>query len=208
MSNQPVTISDLAVDQHDFTVLNFIRGEWCPFCQSYSKELNGAFREKVVAAGGQIIAITSQSAEAAQAAHDNWGLDYDVISDPSTNIAQSFDIDITPKAESPLADHPTEYPNGMSQSGVVVLNREGEVLYSWAVNPSVVNVFGASDRPMPDLVWAAIDAAKSGEPTPEQTGDRLDPAFLAANYPEQYAAFAAFAETQPEDVQEAMGVVK
>ncbi len=208
MSEQALTLSDLSVDQYEFTVLNFFRGEWCPFCQSYSRELNGSFREQVLGAGGQLIAITSQSAEAAESARTGWGLDYDVISDPSTELAQSFGIDITPKNESPLAEHPTEYPNGMSQTGVIVLNREGEVLYTWAVNPSVVNVFGASDRPLPDDVWAAIQAAHAGEEVPVQSGGRLDPAFLAANYPEQYAAFAAFADTLPAEAQEAMGVVK
>lgn len=208
MTEQAITISDLSVDQHDITVLNFLRGEWCPFCQAYSRELNGTFREQLEAAGGQLIGITSQSAEAAQSAQDNWGLNYDIVSDQSTELAKSFGIDITPKSESPLAEHPTEYPNGMSQTGVIVLNRAGEVLYKWAVNPAVVNVFGASDRPLPADVWADIQAAQAGEEVPVQSGGRLDPAFLAANYPEQYAAFAAFAETMPEEVQQEMGVVR
>ncbi|MDW3176806.1 MAG: redoxin domain-containing protein [Acidimicrobiia bacterium] len=207
MTDQTRTIDDLAVDQHNFTVLSFFRGEWCPFCQSFSRELNGSFREQVIAAGGQLVGITSQSAEAARSARKNWQLDYDVISDPTTELAKSFGIDITPKAESPLAEHPTEYPNGMSQSGVIVLNRDGQELYNWAVNPAVVNVFGASDRPLPSDVWAAIEAALAGEDEPVQSAGRVDPAFLAANYPEQYAAFAAFAETLPEEVQREMRAV-
>ena len=144
------TISDLSVSDHDLTVFAFYRGEWCPFCQAYLRELDGTFRERVVAAGGRLLGVTSQSAEAAQAAQDNWGLRFDVVSDPSTELAQSFEIDITPKAETPLADHPTEYPNGMSQSGMVVLDSDGALLYHWGVNPTAVNLHGASDRPLPD----------------------------------------------------------
>jgi peroxiredoxin len=201
------TISDLSVSDHDLTVLAFYRGEWCPFCQAYLRELDGTFRERVIAAGGRLVGVTSQSAEAAQAAHDSWGLHFDVVSDPSTELAQSFQIDITPKAETPLADHPTEYPNGMSQSGMVVLDRDGAVLYHWAVNPTAVNLFGASDRPLPDDVWAAIEAAMAGAEAPETSGARLDPAFLEERYPEQHASFMAFAATVPDDVKREMGLI-
>ena len=160
-SHRATTITDLAVSDHDLTVLAFFRGEWCPFCQAYLRELDGTFRERVVAAGGRLVGVTSQSVEAAQEARENWGLHYDVVSDPSTELAQSFQIDITPKAATPLADHPTEYPNGMSQAGMVVLDRDGAVLYRWAVNPTAANFFGASDRPLPDDVWAAIEAART-----------------------------------------------
>jgi len=160
-SHRATTITDLAVSDHDLTVLAFFRGEWCPFCQAYLRELDGTFRDRVIAAGGRLVGVTSQSVEAAQAARENWGLHYDVISDTSTELAQSFQIDITPKAATPLADHPTEYPNGMSQSGMVVLDRDGAVLYRWAVNPTAANFFGASDRPLPDDVWAAIEAART-----------------------------------------------
>ena len=201
------TSSDLSISDHDLTVLAFYRGEWCAFCQAYLRELDGTFRERVVAAGGRLVGVTSQSAEAAQAARDNWGLHFDVLSDPSTELARSFEIDITPKAESPLADHPTEYPNGMSQSGMVVLDRDGALLYHWAVNPTAVNLHGASDRPLPEDVWAAIEAARSGAEAPEMSGARLDPAFLEEHYPEQHASFMAVAATLPDDMNREMGLI-
>lgn len=201
------TIADLSINDHELTVLAFYRGEWCPFCQAYLRELDGTLRERVVAAGGRLVGVTSQSADAAQSAKDNWQLHYDVVSDPSTELAQSFDIDITPKAATPLAEHPTEYPNGMSQSGMVVLNRAGEVIYQWAVNPTAVNLFGASDRPLPDDVWAAIEAAQAGTEAPEASGGRLDPAFLEANYPEQHASFIEATAHVPDDMKREMGLI-
>ncbi len=201
------TIDDLAIGDHDLTVLVFYRGEWCPFCQAYLRELDGTFRERVNAAGGRLIGITSESTEAAESARQNWGLNYQVISDPSTALAQAYQIDITPKAQTPLAEHPTEYPYGMSQSGMVVLDRNGAVLYHWAVNPTAVNLFGASDRPLPDDVWAAIEAAKTGAEAPDPSDARLDPAFLAERYPEQHASFIAYAATVPDEMKREMGLI-
>ena len=170
---------------HELSVLVFYRGHWCPFCQSYLRELNGEFRTQVEASGGRMVGITSESAELAAKAKEDWGIGFDVLSDPSTTLAQQFDINITPKAQSPLADHPTEYPNGMSQTGVIVIDRSGDVIYNWAVDPTEVNLHGSSDRPLPAEVWTAIEAHRNGtEPAPTD-GRRLDPQFLADNYPEQ-----------------------
>ncbi|MGH1492789.1 MAG: peroxiredoxin-like family protein [Acidimicrobiales bacterium] len=184
------------VGDHELSVLVFYRGHWCPFCQSYLRELNGEFRTQLQAIGGRMIGITSQSPELAAEAKQAWALDYDVISDPSNALAQRFDINITAKTETPMADHPTEYPNGMSQTGVIVLDRSGEVIYNWAVDPTETNLHGASDRPLPADVWAAIEAHRGGtEPEPTD-GRRLDPQFLADNYPEQFAAFEAWIASQ------------
>jgi peroxiredoxin len=184
------------VENYDLNVLVFFRGDWCPFCQSYLRELNGDFRSKIEAQGGRLVAITSQSDEAAQGAKEAWGLDFDVISDPSTDLAQQFNVNVTPKAESPLAEHPTEYPNGMTQTGVIILDRNGEQIYHWAIDPTEVNLFGASDRPLTDEVWAAIDAQRNGTETVATDGRRLDPQFLADHYPEQFAHFEAWVASQ------------
>ena len=143
-----------------------------------------------------MVGITSQSTELADEAKGAWGLDYEVISDPSNALAARFDINVNAKAETPMADHPTEYPNGMSQTGVIVLDRSGQVIYNWAIDPTEVNLHGASDRPLPAEVWAAIEANRDGgEPAPSD-GRRLDPQFLAENYPEQFDAFEAWVASQ------------
>jgi len=194
-STNPDTILSQATER-DLTVLVFYRGHWCPFCQSYLTELNGDFRSKVEAAGGHLIGITSQSSELAEQAKTDWGLDFDIVSDPSNALAEQFQINVTDKAETPMADHPTEYPNGMSQTGVIVLNKAGDVVYRWAVDPTEVNLFGASDRPLPDDVWAAIVADRDGTDVAPDSGRRLDPEFLAENYPEQFAHFEAWVASQ------------
>lgn len=180
----------------DLNVLVFFRGDWCPFCQSYLRELNGEFASKIEALGGRIVAITSQSQEAATAAKQDWGLGFDVISDPSTELAQQFNVNVTPKEASPLAEHPTEYPNGMTQTGVIILDSNGNQIYHWAVDPTEVNLHGASDRPLPEEVWAAIDAHRNDTEPPATNGQRLDPQFLAEHYPEQFAHFEAWVASQ------------
>jgi len=171
------------------TVLVFYRGVWCPFCQGYLRELNTSFYEQVTAQGGRLIGITAQGAEAAAQAQEAWGLRYPVVSAPDNALAQSFEVFITPKADTPLAEDPNAYPNGMAQPAVIALNQDGKIVYRWAINPNQMNLFGAADRPLPAELWAGIQAGLRGEPQAEFNGARLDPEFLKDNYPAQYEAF-------------------
>lgn len=181
-----------SVVSRPLTVLVFFRGEWCPFCQSYLRELDRSFRERVEAAGGRVVAITSQSTDAVRRLSAAWGLRLDVASDPDNTWARRFDVAITPKEATILAADPVEYPHGMAQPAVVALDADGRVLYRWAIEPSTMNLGGASDRPLPDDLWAAIEAARTGAPAPAPGARRLDPEFLAERYPEQHATFLAW----------------
>ncbi|MEO0602737.1 MAG: redoxin domain-containing protein [Myxococcota bacterium] len=178
-----------SVSERPLTVLVFFRGSWCPFCQSYLRELNGSFRERLEGQGGKLVGVTSQSADAATQAHDDWGLAFDVVSQPSNDLARRFEVAITEKAQTPLAEVPGEYPSGMAQPAVVALDRAGKVLYRWAIEPSTMNLGGATDRPLPDEIWAAIEAARAGAPVPAASPRRLDVDFIAEHYPEQHATF-------------------
>lgn len=190
--NDPTTWLAEQTAQRPLTVLVFFRGDWCPFCQAYLKEMNGAFVEKVRAAGGELVAVTSQSESAADGAKEAWGLSYPVVSDPRNVLARARGAAITPKSETALADHPSEYPEGMAQPAVIALDGEGEVLFRWAIDPSEANLGGASDRPLPMDVWRVIEAALSGEERALEGEQVLDPSFLAAHYPEQHATFQAW----------------
>jgi hypothetical protein len=106
--------------------------------------------------------------------------------------ASAFGAAITPKAQTALADHPTEYPNGMAQPAVVAVDASGKVVYSWAIVPSEMNLGGATDRPLPAEVWAGIQAGLTGGAAPAPGSERLDVDFLAENYPEQHKTFLAW----------------
>jgi peroxiredoxin len=174
------------ISDRPFTVLVFFRGSWCPFCQGYLRELGGTFRKQVEHAGGALIAITSQLDQRVQA---DWELGFDVLSDPENTLALRFGAAITPKEQTPLAGHPTEYAHGMAQPAVVALDINGQVLYRWAIEPAETNLGGASDRPLPAFVWASIEAARQGRPLPAPEDARLDPDFLAAHYPALHKTF-------------------
>lgn len=94
-----------------------------------------------------------------------------------------------------MAEVEDEYPNGMSQPAVVVLDDEGNVLLRWAIDRNEMNGGGALDRPLPPVLWAALQAAREGEPVSLE-GPRLDPAWLKINYPDAYAIFEAWMASQ------------
>jgi peroxiredoxin len=187
----PLSWLDAQLSSRPLTALVFFRGDWCPWCQGYLRELSGPFLRDLRAAGGELIGVTAQSEAGARSAHSAWALDYPVVSDPSLALARRFDIAITPKAQTPLAGVEGEYPHGMSQPGVVILDDTGKILVRWAIDPSEMNGGGALDRPLPPVLWAALKAALAGEPVSLQ-GPRLDPAWLKANYPDAYTIFEAW----------------
>jgi peroxiredoxin len=187
---------DDQVASRQLTALVFFRGNWCPFCQGYLKELNGDFLRDLRAAGGEMIAVTAQSLAGAEAAKTDWALNYDAVSDPSLALANRFDMAITPKAQTPLAGVEGEYPNGMSQPGVVILDKTGKELVRWAINPSEMNGGGALDRPLPHVLWAALQSALNGDGPVSLEGPRLDPTWLKDNYPDAYKVFEAFMAAQ------------
>jgi len=182
---------DTEITSRPLTALVFFRGNWCPFCQGYLRELSGAFLSDLRAAGGELIGITAQSESGAEKAHEDWGLTFPVYSDPSNSLADRFGVAITPKENTPLAKSPDEYPNGMAQPGLVILNQAGETLVHWAINPGKANHNGATDRPLPSVIWAALQSALNGDGNVTLEGPRLDPAWLKVHYPDAYSVLEA-----------------
>jgi peroxiredoxin len=185
--------ADEQISSRSITALVFFRGNWCPFCQGYMKELGGEFLENLRAINGDLIAITAQAESGAHAAKVDWQLGYEVVSDPSLELAKRYGIAITPKDEAP---HPEEYETGVSQPGVIILDKAGKVLVSWAIDPAESNGHGALDRPLPPVLWAALQSALNGSDTVSLEGPRLDPEWLQANYPDAYKIFEEWMASQ------------
>jgi peroxiredoxin len=72
-------------------VLFFYRGMWCPYCnmtlRAYSKLL-GPIR----AAGGSLLAISPQTPESTERTASKNGLDFEVLSDVGSEIANAFRV--------------------------------------------------------------------------------------------------------------------
>ena len=170
-----------------FTIKVFFRGDWCPWCNAYLRDFNGHLAS-VQALGGRIVGITSQAGNQSAANND---LSFEVIVDEENVEAKKYDIAVTPKSQSPLADAPDVYPNGMVQPGVVIEDASGVVLYRWAIVPSEMNFGGATDRPIVDDIIAALESVLAGGAGPDAP-KMTDLAYLEAAHPDIHEIVKAF----------------
>jgi peroxiredoxin len=176
--NAPSMLEWLAEElpQRPLTAPVFFGGNGCLWCQDSLREFNGTFRRDLRAAGGEWFAVTAQYEAGAQDAQRSWNLDYQLLSDPSLVLANRFNIAVTP-TQTTLAGMKEEYPHGMSQPGVVILDDAEKVQVHSAINRSEIDGGGTLDRPPPPVLWAALQAAQRGE-TVTLKGPRLDPEWL------------------------------
>lgn len=117
-----------------------------------------------------IFAVTAQSQAEADQAVQQWGLNFKAWSDPQHKLRNYLSeeglIDIVISGGENATDsgfykvHPKIklYKWGVAQPGVLCVNSEKKVLYSWAINPSIMNIGGASDRPVPADIWTVVQA--------------------------------------------------
>lgn len=164
-----------------FTIKVFFRGDWCPWCNGYLRDFNSHL-ETIRALGGDVVGITSQIGNQSKANNE---LDFDIQVDAANIEAAKYDIYITPKAETPLAEVDGVYENGMVQPGVVVEDADGNILYRWAIVPSEMNFGGATDRPLVADIVGALEQIVTSGATPSDFGS-TDMAYLAANHPDQH----------------------
>jgi hypothetical protein len=115
--------------------------------------------------GGEVFAVTAQVDDSSES---DWNLRYDVHIDSHCTLARIFQLAITER---------NGYPYGMSQPGLVVLQKQQNVqgsypsiqnletsklLYHWAVEPSKMNMGGGSDRPILDDVLEVVELKLKG----------------------------------------------
>jgi peroxiredoxin len=90
---------------------------------------------KISAAGGKTVIVTAEAPEHLDAFQKSTGYTETAIVDPENDLAKELktrgllDIAISEKLG---------YPNGMAQPGVLVIKKDGTVLYNWAIIPSIV----------------------------------------------------------------------
>lgn len=90
---------------------------------------------KISAAGGKTVIVTAEAPEHLDAFQKSTGYRETAIVDPENALSKELktrgllDIAISEKSG---------YPNGMAQPGVLVIKKDGTVLYNWAIVPSIV----------------------------------------------------------------------
>jgi peroxiredoxin len=99
--------------QDNRVVIVFYRGQWCPHCQHQLGELNGARAE--IEKGARLIAISSDSVEAAAAMHKKLDLGYEVYSDPELAVITKWGV--------------ADYAKGISLPATFVVEKGGAISY-------------------------------------------------------------------------------
>jgi peroxiredoxin len=72
-------------------VINFFRGDWCPFCRLMLQALNEALPE-IGAAGGRLIALSPDTGGRLSRAKKRLGLSIDLLSDVDNGVALAFGV--------------------------------------------------------------------------------------------------------------------
>lgn len=91
---------------------------------------------KVQATGATTLIVTAEGAEHLAAVTKQTGYTGQTINDPDLKLVTELskrdiiDIAITDKGG---------YPHGMSQPGLIVIDRQNKVLEKWAIVPSIVS---------------------------------------------------------------------
>ncbi len=113
------------------------RGHWCPFCLSHIRELK-AIEERIHAVEGQTVIITSEMEEhlpVVRAATDYTG---PAIVDTENLLVK--ELTKRKAADIAVSNMPAKrYDHGMAQPAAFVMQRDGTVLYSWAIVPGLVS---------------------------------------------------------------------
>ncbi|NRB62265.1 MAG: redoxin domain-containing protein [Saprospiraceae bacterium] len=159
---------DRVMVKHDFIVLVFYRGFWCPPCRiellSYQKN---KIVTKIREAGGEIYAITSEPHTLALNANKEWGTHFDHIGDPHHEILADihqrgwlplFIWNYQPRFQEEIRKS-LSHPNGIFQPGVLAVNQKGRILYRWRSIPNRRNIGGAACRVTAQHVWVNLEKA-------------------------------------------------
>lgn len=88
--NKDISLDDLLLE-NDFVVVNFYRGQWCPYCnlelqafQSINKELQDL--------NAKLVAISPQTPDASLSTKEKNELEFEVLSDTNNALAQNYGL--------------------------------------------------------------------------------------------------------------------
>jgi hypothetical protein len=139
--------------------------------------------------GGGVYAVTSEPQTLAREARENWGLSFETIGDPHHEIADELRkrgwlhlvVNDSDADFEGIGTDWRQHPKGYFQPGVIVIARNGRVLYRWRAIPNRRNTGGATHRAIPAHVWSeakkalALPADSPNAPLDDPPVDRLTP---------------------------------
>jgi peroxiredoxin len=96
-------------------VINFFRGDWCPFCRLMLQALNEAL-PAITAANGQLVAISPDTGGRLLRAKKRLNLSIDLLSDVDSGVALNFGVAFRA---------PEEYRKWLQSRGTNLIERHG-----------------------------------------------------------------------------------
>lgn len=136
--NKPVSLKE-ALKNNEFVVINFYRGQWCPYCNLELKALQ-TINDELAKLNAKIIAISPQTPDSSLSTKEKNELAFEVLSDKENKVAKeyglvfslaeelrpiykSFGIDI----ESSNKEDSYELP----MPATYIINKNQEIIYSF-----------------------------------------------------------------------------
>lgn len=126
-------------------VILFVRGNWCPFCNSQVEDLTRHYKE-ITDLGGRLVFITPKPLETTRRVADMFGVDFEFWLDPDLAVARR--LGLLHEAGVP-GKHRDEYGSDTVWPTSLVTDADGVVTY---VSQSKRIV----DRPDPQELLAAL----------------------------------------------------
>ncbi|GAQ87497.1 hypothetical protein KFL_003570060 [Klebsormidium nitens] len=141
------------------TGLIFEMGDWCVLCR-HDVNLWREQLPRLEALGGTFFIVTAQSQEALRTSASDWGLNgLPVVSDPDNVLARDMGISVCEEPVRPCIQRyfDTYKNNQVCAPGYVIVNQQGAELSAWHQTPTVHNIGGAIDRPVPSNVISHLE---------------------------------------------------
>jgi len=143
LANGDVEAFDLADHLGDGpVVLAFFPGAFTPPCSNEMVALQGHLDE-FEAAGATVLGVSADSAFSLNAFRDEYGLEFDLVSDTGRGAIEEYDL---------LIDVESIGLHGVANRAVFVLDDEGTVTYAWTADEP-------STEPDYEELLAAVEAA-------------------------------------------------
>ena len=120
-------------------VVVFYRGAWCPYCNTYLRNLQKNITE-IKANGGQLVAISVETPDNSMKVADKNKIDFSVLSDTHLDVARQFGIVYQLDAATNekykdygidlVKQNGTEKPE-LPLSATYIVNKSGEITYAF-----------------------------------------------------------------------------
>ena len=102
-------------------VLAFFPAAFSPPCEDEMQELSN-LQKRLESSSGNVVGISTDSPFVLKAFRENRDIDFELVSDMSQRVSQSYDVNI---------DIPELGLYGVANRAIFVLDTEGKIVYKW-----------------------------------------------------------------------------